>query len=70
LHLHLRVDLYDGRRTLVPEGGDEGVAGELQYVDVAQDLDPSPEGPKANLASKGKPRIINPYFKLMQLCLL
>jgi hypothetical protein len=25
-------------------------------VDVAQDLDPSPEGPKANLASEGKPR--------------
>jgi hypothetical protein len=44
----------------VPEGGDEGADEELQYVDVAQDLDPSPEGPKANLASEGKPRIINP----------
>jgi hypothetical protein len=46
----------------VPEGGDEGVAEELQYVDVAQGLDQSPEGPKANLASEGKPRIINPVF--------
>jgi hypothetical protein len=46
----------------VPEGGDEGVDEELQYVDVAQSLDPSPEGPKANLASKGKPQIINPVF--------
>jgi hypothetical protein len=36
--------------------------GELQYVDVAQDLNQSPEGPKANLASEGKPRIINPVF--------
>jgi hypothetical protein len=63
LHLHLLVDLSDGRRTLVPEGGDEGADEELQYVDVAQDLDPSPEGPKANLASKGKPRIINPIFQ-------
>jgi hypothetical protein len=56
LYLHLRVDLADGRYTLVPEGGDEGADKELQYVDVAQDLDQSPEGPKANLASKGKPR--------------
>jgi hypothetical protein len=62
LHLHLRVELSAGRRTLVPEGGDEGADEELQYVDVSQDLDPSPKGPKANLASKGKPRIINPVF--------
>jgi hypothetical protein len=46
----------------VPEGGNEGADKELQYVDIAQDLDPSPEGPKANLASKGKPQIINPVF--------
>jgi hypothetical protein len=62
LHLHPRVDLPDGRYTLVPKGGDKGADEELQYVDVAQDLDQSPEGPKANLASEGKPRIINPYF--------
>jgi hypothetical protein len=62
LHLHPRVDLPDGSSTLVPEGGDEGAVGELQHVYVAQDLDQSPEGPKANLASGGKPRIINPSF--------
>jgi hypothetical protein len=62
LHLHLRVDHPDGRDTLVPEEGDEGADEELQYVDVAQELDPSLEGPKANLASEGKPRIINPVF--------
>jgi hypothetical protein len=62
LHLHLRVDLSAGRRTLVPDGGDEGADKELLSVNVAQDLDPSPEGPKANLASEGKPRIINPAF--------
>jgi hypothetical protein len=60
--VHLRVDLPDGRYTLVLEGGDGGADEELQYVDVAQGLDPSPEGPKANLASNGKPRIINPIF--------
>jgi hypothetical protein len=60
--LHLRVDLTDGRYTLVPKGGDEGADEELPYVDVAQDLDQSPEGPKANLASKGKPQIISPVF--------
>jgi hypothetical protein len=60
--LHPHVDLPDGRFTLVPEGGDEGAVGELQYVDVAQDLNQSQEGPKANLASEGKPRITNPSF--------
>jgi hypothetical protein len=62
LHLHLRVDLSASRRTLLPEEGNEGADKELPYVDVAQDLDPSPEGPKANLASEGKPRIINLAF--------
>jgi hypothetical protein len=47
---------------LVPEGGDKGADEELRYVDIAQDLDQSPEGPKANLANEGKPRIINPVF--------
>jgi hypothetical protein len=47
----------------VPKGGDGGADEELQYVDVTQDLDPSPEGPKANLASEGKPWIINPVFQ-------
>jgi hypothetical protein len=46
----------------VSEGGDEGASEELSYMDVAQDLDQSPEGPKANLASEGKPWIINPVF--------
>jgi hypothetical protein len=46
----------------VPEGGDGGADEELKYMDIAQDLDPCPEGPKANLASEGKPRIINPVF--------
>jgi hypothetical protein len=46
----------------MPEGGNEGANEKLQCVDVAQDLDPSPKGPKANLASEGKPRIINPVF--------
>jgi hypothetical protein len=47
----------------VPEGGDEGADEELQYVDVAQDLDQSREGPKDNLATEGKPWIINPIFQ-------
>jgi hypothetical protein len=52
----------------VPEGGGEGADEELYFVDVAQGMDQSPEGPKANLASEGKPRIINPSLKIMQLC--
>jgi hypothetical protein len=54
----------------VPEGGNEGADKELPYVDVAQDLDPSPEGPKAILAIEGKPRSLTPSFKFMQLWLL
>jgi hypothetical protein len=68
--MHPRVDLPDGSYTLVAKGGDEGVDGELQYMDVAQDLDQSPQGPKANLANKGKPWIINSSFKIMQLPLV
>jgi hypothetical protein len=47
----------------VPEGGDGGADGDVHHVAVEQDLDQSPEGPKANLASEGKPRIINHVFK-------
>jgi hypothetical protein len=68
--MHLCAEPSDGRCTLVSEGGNEGADEELQYVDIAQDLDPSSEGPKANLASEGKPGSLTPYFKIMQLCLL
>jgi hypothetical protein len=61
--LHPCVDLPDGSYTLVPEGGDGGTDGDVHYVAVEQDLDQSPEGPKANLAKEGKPQfIINPCF--------
>jgi hypothetical protein len=46
----------------VPERGDEGASEERQHVFVAQGLDQRPEGPKANLASEGMPRIIYPTF--------
>jgi hypothetical protein len=55
---------------LVPKEGGEGADAELQYVDVAQDLDPSPGGAKANLASKASLTSLTPSFKIMQLCLL
>jgi hypothetical protein len=48
----------------VPEGGDGGADGDVHHVVVEQDLDQSPEGPKANLAIEGKPRIINPVSKI------
>jgi hypothetical protein len=68
--MHHRVDLPGGSCTCVPEGGDGGVDGDVRDVAVEQDLDQSPEGPKANLPSEGKPRIINPSFKIMQLSVL
>jgi hypothetical protein len=48
----------------VPEGQDGGAGGDVHHGVVEQDLDQSPEGPKANLATEGKPRIINPVFKI------
>jgi hypothetical protein len=47
-----RIDLPDGSYTRVPEGGDEGVDGELKYMDVAQGLDQSPEGLRTTLLTK------------------
>jgi hypothetical protein len=48
----------------VPEGEDGGADRDVHHVAVEQNLDQSPEGPKANLATEGKPRIINPIFKI------
>jgi hypothetical protein len=61
--MHPHVYLLDDSHTLVPEGGDEGADGDVHYVAVEQDLDQSPEGPKANLADEGKPGIINSSFE-------
>jgi hypothetical protein len=55
LHLHPRVDLPDGNYTLVPKGGVGGAVGEQQYLDVAQDLDQSSEGPRPTLLVKASP---------------
>jgi hypothetical protein len=65
LHLHLRVDRPDSRCTLVLEGGDEGASEERQHVFVAQGLDQSLEGPKANHAIRQAPDHL-PY--LLKLC--
>jgi hypothetical protein len=64
LHLHPCVDLPSGSCTRVPEGGNGGADGDVHHVVVEQDRDQSPEGPKANLAIEGKPRIINPVSKI------
>jgi hypothetical protein len=63
--MHLRVDLSDGRRTFVPKGGDGGADKELQCVDVAQGLDPSPEGPRPTLPAKESPGSLT---RLLNLC--
>jgi hypothetical protein len=66
LHLHPRVDLPDGSCTRVPEGGDGGDDRDIRYVAIEQDLDQSPEEPKANLASEGKPGSLTLSF--LKLC--
>jgi hypothetical protein len=54
---------------LIP-GGDECGGSELQYVDVAQDLDQSPEGPRPTLTTKASLRSLTLLFKIMKLPLL
>jgi hypothetical protein len=68
--MHPHVDLPNCNHTLVPEGGDEGADGELQYVDIAQDQDQSPEGPRPTLPTKASPDSLTLLFKIMQLPLL
>jgi hypothetical protein len=70
--MYPRVDLPDDRYTYVLEKGDEGVDRDVHYVVVEQDLGQSPEGPKVNLANKGKPRFIIDLYgfcKYLQLSL-
>jgi hypothetical protein len=50
--------------------GDEGADGDVNSVTVEQDLDQSSEGPMSNLVDEGKPRIIDPSFKIMQFPLI
>jgi hypothetical protein len=59
MHVHKRVDLPDGTYTLTQD--EEGSAsGELSQVGVQQDLDQSPEEPKASISvesEEGKHRL-------------
>jgi hypothetical protein len=51
MHVHKRVDLPDGTYTLTQE--EEGSAsGELNQFGLQQDLNQSPEEPKASLSVK------------------
>jgi hypothetical protein len=47
---------------LLSEHGEEGVDGDVHYAEVNQDLDQSPEEPKASFADKGKHQIIAQFF--------
>ena len=57
MHVHVwRVELPDGNYTLVQEG-ESAAEGEVNYTCVQQDLDQSPEEPKASAEEEGKPRL-------------
>jgi hypothetical protein len=64
MHMHKRVDLPDGTYTLTQE--EEGSAsGELNQLGVQQDLDQSPEEPKASVSvesEEGKHRFHLTHF--------
>jgi hypothetical protein len=62
----IRVDLPDGTYTLTQEG-DGTVEGELNQASVQQDLDQSPEEPKAcvgGVRGRKAPASSNPFYKL------
>jgi hypothetical protein len=48
--------------TLVLEEGEGGADVDVHYMAVGQNLDQSPEEPKARFADEGKPQIINLCF--------
>jgi hypothetical protein len=54
----LRVEIPDGSYALVPADEDEG-AGDMHYVTVEQDPDPSPKGCVSACADEGKPQFIH-----------
>jgi hypothetical protein len=56
-----RIELPDGNYELVPESEGEQAEGEVNVVDVQQDLNQSSEGLSSDFASEGKPKIIT-YF--------
>jgi hypothetical protein len=68
----IRVDLPDGTYTLTQE--EEGAAsGELNQIGVQQDLDQSPEEPKACVGTEseeGKHRFHLTHFCKLKSCLL
>jgi hypothetical protein len=59
LHCIPRVEVPDGRYTLVPANEDEGARGDVHYVTVEQDPDQSLEGCQSACADEGKPRFIH-----------
>jgi hypothetical protein len=61
MHVHKRVDLPDGTYTLTQEEEEESASGELNQLGVQQDLNQSPEEPKASVSvesEEGKHRFI------------
>jgi hypothetical protein len=55
------IELPDGNYELMPESGGEPAEGDVNVVEVQQDLNQSSEDLASDLASKGKPRSIT-YF--------
>jgi hypothetical protein len=64
MHVHKRVDLHDGTYALTQEE-EESASGELNQLGVQQDLDQSPEEPKASVSvesEEGKHRFHLTHF--------
>jgi hypothetical protein len=57
-----RIELPDGNYELVPESEREPTEGEVNVVEVQQDLNLSSEDLASDLASEGKPRSITYFY--------
>ena len=60
-----RVELPSEICELMSEAEGELTEGKVSFTCVQQDLDQSPEEPKANLADEGKHRIITTFSKFL-----
>jgi hypothetical protein len=57
-----RIELPDGNYELVPESEREPTEGEVNVVEVQQDLNLSSEDLASDLASESKPRSITYFY--------
>jgi hypothetical protein len=68
--MHPRVEIFDGRHTLVPEGGDEGADRNVHYVLLSKTWTNVQKGQRPTLPTKASPGLSLTYVFLFKLLIL